>query len=110
VTDPDRALEFYVGVLGCEPVADEKVGPDSFRWLEVRPPGSTVGIALITGEDDRPAGADTGIRLATPDAAAAHRGLTAAGVEVGELLLWDGAPPMFVFCDPDGNRLYLVQS
>ena len=24
---------------------------------------------------------------------------------MGELLLWDGAPPMFVFCDIDGNRL-----
>jgi len=28
----------------------------------------------------------------------------------GELLLWDGAPPMFVFCDIDGNRLYIVET
>ena len=35
--------------------------------------------------------------------------LRSAGVDVGELLLWTGAPPMFGSADPDGNRLYLVE-
>ncbi len=26
----------------------------------------------------------------------------------GELLEWDGLPPMFTFDDPDGNRFYVV--
>jgi catechol 2,3-dioxygenase-like lactoylglutathione lyase family enzyme len=108
VRDQDAALAFYTGVLGCEPVADDIVGP-SFRWVEVRPVGATCGIALIAPEDGVPVGVDTGIRLAVDDAAAAHEALRSVGAEVDELLLWEGAPPMFSFEDPDGNRLYVVE-
>ena len=108
VRDQDAALAFYTGVLGCELVADDVVGP-GFRWVEVRPPGSATGIGLLKPDDGSPAGVDTGIRLAVDDAAAAHEALRAAGAGVGELLLWQGAPPMFVFRDPDGNRLYVVE-
>ena len=31
------------------------------------------------------------------------------GVAVGELLRWDGVPPMYTFDDPDGNRFYVVE-
>ena len=109
VRDQDAALAFYTGVLGCAPFADDVVGP-GFRWVEVRPVGSSVGIALVAAEGDVPAGVDTGIRLTVPDAAAAHEALRAAGAAVDELLLWEGAPPMFSFSDPDGNRLYLVEA
>jgi catechol 2,3-dioxygenase-like lactoylglutathione lyase family enzyme len=108
VRDQDAALAFYTGVLGCEVVTDEVVGP-GFRWVEVGAGGGAVGIALIAPEEGVPAGIDTGIRLAVQDATAAHAALRGAGVDVGELLLWTGAPPMFGFADPDGNRLYLVE-
>ena len=71
VSDQDAALTFYTSVLGCELVADDVVGP-AFRWVEVRPPGSGTGIALLTPEEGATAGVDTGIRLAVDDAAAAH--------------------------------------
>src|SRR3954468_7332483 len=109
VRDQDAALAFYTDVLGCDVIADDVVGP-GFRWLEVRPVGSTIGIALIAPEADVPVGVDTGIRLGVNDATTAHEALRASGAEVGELLLWDGAPPMFGFKDPDGNRLYLVEA
>ncbi len=109
VKDQDQALAFYTGVLGCELVSDEVVGP-GFRWVEVRPVGTATGIALIAPEDGVPVGVDTGIRLTVKDATAAHAALRSAGADVGELLLWEGAPPMFVFSDPDGNRLYLVEA
>jgi lactoylglutathione lyase len=38
-----------------------------------------------------------------------HEHLHAQGVEVGELLNWEGVPPMFAFRDPDGNGLEIVQ-
>ena len=41
---------------------------------------------------------------------AEHGTLQARGVEVGELLRWDGVPPMFSFDDPDGNRFYIVEA
>jgi catechol 2,3-dioxygenase-like lactoylglutathione lyase family enzyme len=77
------------------------------RWLEVAPPGGTTSLALVT---DRPAGIDTGIRLTTPDAAAAHAALRAAGVDTDpEVLRYPGVPPMFAVRDPDGNRLVLLE-
>ena len=109
VEDQDRARDFYVGTLGFEVHEDVLVG-DGFRWVELRPPASSTGVALVAPEPDVPVGVDTGIRLAVPDARAMHAALHAAGVQVGELLLWDGAPPMFGFSDVDGNRLYVVQT
>jgi catechol 2,3-dioxygenase-like lactoylglutathione lyase family enzyme len=109
VRDQDAALAFYTGVLGLEVVADDVVGP-GFRWVEVRSPGSAMAIALIAPEDGVAPGGDTGIRLTVADAAAAHAALSGSGVDVGELLLWTGAPPMFGFSDPDGNRLYFVET
>src|SRR5215213_10867282 len=108
VRDQDAALLFYTEVLGLEVVADNVVGP-GFRWVEVRPPGSAMALALIAPEDGVPPGVDTGIRFSVADAAAAHAALRGSTVEVGELLLWTGAPPMFAFSDPDGNRLYFVE-
>jgi len=43
------------------------------------------------------------------DAAAMHEHLRRHQVTVGELLRWDGVPPMFAFRDPDGNGLEIVQ-
>ena len=56
-----------------------------------------------------PTGIDTGIRLVTPDARAAHERLGGLGLDVGELLDWETAPLMFSFTDFDGNRLYVSE-
>ena len=31
------------------------------------------------------------------------------GVDVGEVIRWEGVPPMYSFDDPDGNRFYIVE-
>jgi lactoylglutathione lyase len=31
------------------------------------------------------------------------------GVEVGEVVRWEGVPPMYTFADPDGNRFEIVE-
>lgn len=109
VTDQDRAVTFYVETLGFEKRMDVPLPQIGGRWIQVAPPGSAVTIALVPTDEDKPAGVETGIRLSTPDAAALHTQLAAAGVEVGELLQWPGTPPMFAFHDQDGNRLEIVQ-
>jgi catechol 2,3-dioxygenase-like lactoylglutathione lyase family enzyme len=101
VTDQDRALEFYVGMLGFEKRRDIPFG--GARWIEVAPPGSTTTIALV------PAEVPTGIRLTTEDADADHADLRARGVDADpEVARMPGAPPMFALRDPDGNSLILV--
>ena len=109
VTDQDRALGFYTETLGMEKRLDVPLPQFGGRWITVAPPGSATTIALIPAYDGVPAGVETGIRLASPNAAAAHQQLGEQGVDVGELLHWEGVPPMFAFRDPDGNGLEITQ-
>src|ERR1700758_2496185 len=96
VRDQDRALEFYTEILGLQKQLDIPL-PNFGRWVTVAPAGCSTSIALVPANDENPAGVETGVRLATPDAAAMHEHLCAQRVEVSELLNWEGAPPMFAF-------------
>lgn len=108
VTDQDRALAFYGGLLGLETRLDAPFGGG--RWIEVAPAGATTTVALAPAQEGTPVGVDTGVRFTTEDAAADHEALSAAGVDVdAEVLRYPGVPPMFSFRDPDGNTLYLVE-
>jgi catechol 2,3-dioxygenase-like lactoylglutathione lyase family enzyme len=107
VSDQDRALEFYVGVLGFEKTMDAEFAP-GMRWVEVAPPGASTSIALVAGSP----GVDTGVRLVTSSADADHADLVARGVDADPEVLRFGAgvPPMFSFRDVDGNTLYVVET
>ena len=107
--DQDRALEFYVGVLGFEKRIDAPFG-GGLRWIEVAPPGAHTTVALTPTPPGQPVGVDTGIRLTVVDAAADHAELVARGVDVDpEVMRWPGVPAMFTLRDSEGNTLYLVE-
>jgi len=109
VTDQQRALEFYGGVLGFETRMDSPF--PGGRWIEVAAPGATTTVALAAAQAGTATGVDTGIRFSTADAAADHATLAGAGVDVdAEVLRFPGVPPMFSFRDPDGNTLYVVET
>jgi catechol 2,3-dioxygenase-like lactoylglutathione lyase family enzyme len=111
VADTDRALDFYVGVLGFEKVVDTPMG-DAGRWVEVKVANADTQIALAPPPPGKPAGgADTGICLETTDVDADHAALKAAGVDVDDEVsrYGDPIPPMFWVRDPDGNSLIVVQ-
>ncbi|PRX45023.1 glyoxalase/bleomycin resistance protein/dioxygenase superfamily protein [Prauserella shujinwangii] len=108
VTDQDRAIGFFVGVLGFEKRLDAPLPQLGARWIEVAPAGAVTSVALVAAKQGTPA-ADTGIRLTTSDAAAAHTELAARGVAVDPLLVWEGVPPMFTFRDPDGNTFQMIE-
>ena len=125
VSDQDRALEFYVGVLGFEQRADFLYGGGS-RWIEVAPPGAANTIALVPPSEGRSAGGDeTHCAFATQDIEADHASLSARGVDVDgeiartgtrrsglvstEATIEDPVPAQFFFRDPDGNRFLIVQ-
>ncbi|MDT5371114.1 MAG: hypothetical protein QOC62_5545 [Mycobacterium sp.] len=109
VRDQDSALTFYTETLGLQKQLDIPLPQLGGRWITVAPAGSATSIALVPASETNPAGVETGIRLATADAAAMHEHLRRHQVTVGELLRWDGVPPMFAFRDPDGNGLEIVQ-
>lgn len=109
VRDHDRALDFYCGTLGMEGRRDATFGP-GLRWVEVAPAGAATTVALAPLPEGRTGGVDTGIRLETPDAEAAHADLQSRGVEVDDILRVPGVPAMFSLRDPEGNTLYLVET
>ncbi len=109
VTDQDRALGFYTATLGMEKRLEVPLPQFGGRWITVAPSRTTTTLALIPAHDGVPAGVETGIRLTSRDAAAAHEYLGECGVDVGELLHWEGVPPMFAFRDPDANGLVIIE-
>jgi lactoylglutathione lyase len=108
VADQDAAIEFYVTTLGFEKRLDAPISP-TMRWVEVAPRGASTSIALQATEDATDVSGDTGIRFTVPDAEAEHVAMLERGVNVGEMLRFDGVPPMYTFDDPDGNRFYVVE-
>ena len=108
VADQDAAVAFFVDTLGFEKRLDAPIGPTT-RWIEVAPPGATTSLALEAAADPADVGLDTRIRFTVPDAEREHATMIERGVHVGELLRWDGVPPMYGFDDPDRNRFYIVE-
>jgi len=108
VSDQDRS-KALLERLGFSTTMDAELQP-GFRWLELALPGGGTTISLVAAGDELPAGIDTGIRLATPDARAAHATVEGLGLDAGELLDWETAPLMFSFVDPDGNRYYVTEA
>jgi catechol 2,3-dioxygenase-like lactoylglutathione lyase family enzyme len=118
--DQARSLAFYQS-LGFEVRADFPWG--DYRWIEVYPPGTSTGLALIPAGPD-PVGIRTGIILNTRDIDTAHVRMKALAIDVdsgvarvgsplkariGAVEQAEPQPPMFWFRDPDGNQLLLVQ-
>lgn len=106
VADQDRALRFYVDVLGFELRADVEAWPGA-RYVEVVPPGSQVGLVLLPPDSELP----LAVRMGTSDAEEAYARLTEhqATLHNGEVVRMEGMPPMFHFADPDGNGLVYLQ-
>jgi catechol 2,3-dioxygenase-like lactoylglutathione lyase family enzyme len=121
VADVDRAKEFY-GSLGWRLDADIAAG-DSFRIVQLTPPGSECSIQFGTGLTSAAPGSAQGLYLIVSDIGAAREAVVARGVEASEVF-HEGAPGArfhrdgrvsgpapedasygsFVsFSDPDGN-------
>jgi hypothetical protein len=108
VTDQDRT-KALLEKLGFTASIDAELQP-GFRWIEMDLAGGDASVALVRTGPELPTGIDTGIRLATDDARAAHAAVEAAGLDAGELLDWPDVPLMFSFVDLDGNRFYVSET
>lgn len=106
VQSQDHALTFYTERLGFTVVRD--IPTPNGRWIELAPGDAGVVITL----EPAPAGVTRGpigIRFTCVDADATHAAMTAAGVEVDDIMRWPGVPPMFAFRDPDGNAFSITE-
>ena len=106
VTDQDRAIGFYVGLLGFEVRLD---APRPWGAGCTSPHREGGWRPLVAAGDGAAAGGETGVTLTTADAEGDHRALVASGVDADEVLHWPGAPVMFGFRDQDGNVLKIME-
>jgi catechol 2,3-dioxygenase-like lactoylglutathione lyase family enzyme len=120
VSDVDRAKAFYAETLGWNVDVDHRAG-DSFRVVQLTPPGSGCSISIGTGISPATPGSHQGMHLVVTDIEAARDELRGNGVEVSEPFHFgaEGQTPglhpdradygtYLSFSDPDGNG-WLVQ-
>ncbi|MEZ5231114.1 MAG: VOC family protein [Acidimicrobiales bacterium] len=118
VDDYDRAIAFFVDVLGFELTEDSPSTTNDGRpkrWVVVRPPGVKTGLLLARA--DGPAqqaaiggqfGGRVGLFLRVDDFDAAHRRLVAAGVRLRTAPRTEPYGTVAVFEDPWGNAWDLL--
>jgi catechol 2,3-dioxygenase-like lactoylglutathione lyase family enzyme len=82
VSDVDRARDFYVAA-GFRLDADFAAG-DSFRVVQLTPPGSDASIIFGTGVTSAAPGSTQELQLVVADLGAARAALAAGGVDVSE--------------------------
>ena len=120
VSDVDRSKEFYAEKLGFNVDVDHRAG-ESFRVVQLTPPGSACSISIGTGISSAAPGSYEGMHLVVTDIEAARVQLAGRGVDVSEPFHFgaEGQAPglhperadygtYLSFSDPDGNK-WLVQ-
>ncbi|MGH8860399.1 MAG: VOC family protein [Jatrophihabitantaceae bacterium] len=120
VADVDRAKAFYADQVGFAVDVDHRAG-ESFRVVQLTPPGSPCSIMVGVGITDSVPGAVKGLHLVVTDIETAVAELGGSGVPIGNPRHmtpdgWaDGADPQRAdynsfaeFADPDGN-VWIIQ-
>ena len=120
VSDVDRAKTFYIDKAGFNLDVDHRAG-DTFRVVQLTPPGSACSITIGTAITDAAPGSVRGLHLIVSDIEAANAELVERGVDVSEIYHFEsgqrkpGPDPQrqdydsfLSFSDPDGNS-WMVQ-
>ena len=120
VTDVDRAKAFYEQA-GFRVDVDHSAG-ETFRVVQLTPPGSECSISIGTGITPSAPGSAQGLHLVVTDIEEARAGLVAKGVDVSEPFHFGaegqvtGVDPQrqdygtfATFADPDGNGWLLQE-
>ena len=118
VSDVDRSKQFYQA-LGWRADGDFVVD-ESFRVVQMTPPGSACSVTIGRGLADMAPGSLKGLQLVVADIEAAQADLASRGVEVSSIQHHDGARfvegkgedwnSFIFFNDPDGNAWTVQES
>ncbi len=117
VADYDKAIDFYVGILGFELIEDSYVPEQQKRWVVVAPPGCTESRLLLAravgDEQSSRVGNQTGGRvflfLYTDDFWRDYEAYRAKGVEFVRAPKKEPYGTVAVFADLYGNLWDLLQ-
>jgi len=121
VSDVDRAKTFYVEKVGFNLDVDHRPS-ETFRVVQMTPPGSACSITVGTGITDARPGSVRGTHLVVSDVEVARAELLDRGVDVSEIRHlessgWVPGPhpdrgdyeSFAGFSDPDGNSWVLQE-
>lgn len=119
VDDYDKAIAFYVDILGFDLVEDTVLSPDK-RWVVVRPNVSdaqnAVSLLLAKADDDgqkasigNQAGGRVAFFLKTDDFHEEYRRMKEAGIQLMEEPRSEPYGHVVVFADPFGNKWDLLE-
>jgi len=115
VSSQDKALDYYVNVLGWEKTEDAPMGP-GMRWLTVAPKGAATHVALSlpswhTSKPSLEMGINTGIAFAVDDMKSTYATLSKRGVKFKsepEMMPWGKLGVWFL--DPDRNEFFMAET
>ncbi|MHA6692983.1 VOC family protein [Devosia sp. A449] len=109
VLDQDRAKAFYVDRFDCSVEADQPMGDNGWRWIEMKLPGAVTNLHFIRrGHDGR--SAEPVLVLVDENVEATVSTLKSRGVEfVTEPMPAPYDPSRLVaeFYDSEGNRIVI---
>ncbi len=119
VSDVDRAKRFYSELLGFVVDVDHQPN-ESFRVVQLTPPGSACSITIGKGLVEMEPGSLKGLQICVADIEAAHAELLSRGVPVSTIQHHDGNSfvegkggdynSFMFFSDPDGNGWAIQES
>ncbi|MEM5516170.1 VOC family protein [Henriciella sp. AS95] len=115
VPDYDKAIDFYVSVLGFALLEDTKLS-DTKRWVRVAPPGAETAILLAEPKNDaeratigNQTGGRVGFFLNVDDFEGAYALYLKSGVRFLESPRSETYGKVVVFQDPFGNKWDLIE-
>ena len=109
VSDQDRARKFYTDHFGCTVAADEPMGTNGWRWIELGFANADTTLHFIRRKDEAPSEQPVMV-LVDADVEAAVKALRSKGVHIiSEPQEARYAPGRTVaeFRDSEGNRMVI---
>ena len=109
VFDQDRAKAFYTEHFGCQLAADQPMGPDGWRWIELRFPAAETTLHFLPRDDDAPSESPVMVLVDDQVEEIASR-LQSRGVEIitsPRPAPWQLGVTIAEFRDSEGNRMVI---
>lgn len=109
VFDQDRAKAFYVEHFGCQVASDQPMGPDGWRWIELRFPEAKTTLHFLPREDEEPSTSPVLVFVDVRVEETVSR-LRSHGVEIvagPQRAPWRADATVAEFRDSEGNRMVI---
>jgi predicted enzyme related to lactoylglutathione lyase len=109
VFDQDPAKAFYVDIFDCRVAADQPMGKDGWRWIELRFASAETALHFLRRRDEAPSTKPV-LVFVDDDVEATVERLKSRGVEIvsePQKAPWQPGRTVAEFGDSEGNRIVI---